>query len=94
MAYPAPFRQLRDIGLGRSAVASGTLRGTRAAPGVVAARLRQARRVWTVQWAVPLSRTTEATASETRLLAPMRMIGRWHIQSVILRLYLVGAHRG
>jgi mannosyltransferase len=89
VAYPAPFRRLSDIGLGRSAVASGTLRGTPAAASVVAARLRQVRRVWTVQWAVPLSRTTEAPASQTRLLTRMRLIGRWHIQSVILRLYLV-----
>jgi mannosyltransferase len=93
VAYPAPFRPLRDVGLGRSAIASGTLRGTQAAPGVITARLRQARRVWTVQWAVPLSRTTEAPAGETRLLAPLRMIGRWRVRSVILRLYLVGPHR-
>ena len=89
VAYPAPFRRLRDIGIGRSAVISGTLRGTQAAPSVVAGRLGQVRRVWTVQWAVPLSRTTAPPANQARLLAPMRMIGRWHIQSVILRLYLV-----
>ena len=89
VAYPAPFRRLRDVGLGRSAVASGTLRGTAASPGVVAVRLRQVRRVWTVQWAVPLSPTTVAPASLARLLAPMRVIGRWHVQSVILRLYQV-----
>lgn len=89
MAYPAPFRKLRDVGLGRSAIPSGTLRGLPAGPGVVAARLRGVRRVWTVQWVHPLSRSDAASASLTRLVARMRMIGRWRIQSVMLRLYLV-----
>ena len=87
VAYPAPFRKLRDIGLGTSPVASATLRGRAAPPGVVAARLRGVRRVWTVQWAEPLSRATAAPASLTRLLTSMRVVGRWHIQSVVLRLY-------
>ncbi len=91
VAYPAAFRRLRDIGLGRSAVASATLRGLPAPPDVVAARLRGVRRVWTVQWAGPLSRSGAAPASLTRLLTSMRAIGRWHIQSVVLRLYLVRA---
>jgi mannosyltransferase len=91
VAYPTPFRRLRDIGLGRSAVASATLRGLPARPGVVAARLRSVRRLWTVQWAVPLSRSSAAPASLMRLLTGLRVTGRWHIQSVILRLYLARA---
>jgi mannosyltransferase len=88
VAYPAPFRRLRDIGLGKSPVASATLRGTEAPPGVVAARLRSVRRVWTVQWVNPLSRSSAVPPSLARLLAPLRLGGRWRIQSVLLRLYV------
>ncbi len=75
VAYPAAFRHLRDIGLGRSALASGTLRGLAAPPRVVASRLAQARRVWTVQWANPLSQSTVAPSALTRLLAGLHLIG-------------------
>ncbi|MGN6791139.1 MAG: glycosyltransferase family 39 protein [Streptosporangiaceae bacterium] len=87
VAYPAAFRHLRDIGLGRSALASGTLRGIAAPPQVVASRLGQVRRLWTVQWANPLSRSTAAPSQLTRLLSRLHLIGRWRIQSVVLRLY-------
>jgi mannosyltransferase len=88
VAYPAPFRRLRDIGLGKSPVASATLRGTEAPPGVVAARLRGVPRVWTVQWVNPLSLSSAVPPSLARLLAPLRLGGRWRIQSVLLRLYV------
>jgi mannosyltransferase len=87
VAYPAPFRRLRDIGLGESPLASATLRGTAAPQSVVAARLRDAQRVWTVQWVSPLSRSTTVPPGMARLLAPLRVIGHWRIQSVLLGLY-------
>ena len=87
VAYPAAFRHLRDVGLGRSALASGTLRGIAARPRVVASRLGQVRRLWTVQWANPLSRSTVAPPQLTRLLSGLHLIGRWRIQSMVLRLY-------
>jgi len=87
LAYPAAFRHLRDIGLGRSALASGTLRGTAAPPRLVASRLASVRRVWTVQWAHPLSRSTAAPSQLTRLLSGLQLLRQWRIQSVVLRLY-------
>ncbi len=87
VAYPAAFRHLRDIGLGKSAVASGTLRGLAAQPRLVASRLAQVRRVWTVQWTNPLSRSTVAPAALTRLLAALHLVRTWRVQSVVLRLY-------
>lgn len=91
VAYPAAFRQLRDIGLGRSALASGSLRGIAATPGVVASRLASVRRLWTVQWAHPLSRSTAPPPPLTRLLSGLRLIGTWRVQSIVLRLYAVPA---
>jgi len=85
--YPAPFRRLRDIGQAESPVASATLRGLPASPGVVASRLATVPRVWTVQWAHPLSRSSAAPARLTRLLDGLHLIGRWRVKSVVLRLF-------
>ncbi len=90
VAYPAPFGKLRDIGSGASPIVSATLRGLPAGPGVVAARLRGVARVWTVQWAKPLTPGSAAPVGLTGLLSRMRMIGRWQVQSVVLRLYVAG----
>ncbi len=87
VAYPAPFRQLRDIGLGSSPDVSGTLRGLPAAPAVVAARLRTVPRVWTVQWAHALGQATAVPAGLARLLGSLRLVRTWRVQSVVLRLY-------
>ncbi len=89
VAYPAPFRRLRDIGQAKSPVASATLRGLPASPRVVAARLASVRRVWVVQWAHPLSRSSAAPAGLSRLLDGLHLIGRWQVQSVVLRLFAV-----
>jgi mannosyltransferase len=48
-AYPYGLSQLKNIDLGRSAVRSGTLGGTRAQPQTVRLRLGSASRVWLVQ---------------------------------------------
>ena len=91
VAYPAPFRRLRDIGLGRSPDASGTLRGLPAEPGVVAARLRSVPRVWTVVWAHALGQATAVPVRLARLLSSLRLIRTWRVQSVVLRLYAARA---
>ena len=88
VAYPAPFRRLRDVGLGESPVASATLRGTAASHSVIAARLRDVGRLWTIQWASPLSRSTAVPPSLAALLTPLQPAGHWRIQSVLLRLYV------
>jgi len=95
VAYPAPFRRLRDIGLGTSPDGSGTLRGLPAAPAVVAARLRTVPRVWTVQWTHALGTATAVPARLARLLSALRLIRTWRVQSVVLRLYAAraGGHR-
>lgn len=85
-AYPAPYAKLRDVGLGRTPIASATLRGQPAAPGVVTARLRGVSRAWTVQWTTPLPsvgpvRTGLVTGSG------LRLIRRWRVASVLLSLY-------
>ncbi|HEX9030718.1 MAG TPA: glycosyltransferase family 39 protein [Streptosporangiaceae bacterium] len=89
VAYPAPFRRLRDIGLGQSPIASHTLRGLPAGPAVVAARLRGVTRLWTVQWQHPLTPGVSQPAWLTRFLAGMREVGHWDVRSVVLRLYTV-----
>ncbi|MHB1818714.1 MAG: glycosyltransferase family 39 protein [Streptosporangiaceae bacterium] len=89
MAYSAPFRRLANIGLAQSPVASATLRGLPVPAGVLIARLRTVRRVWTVQWSHPLpgGGLTPAAAAEARAIGGMRLVGRWRISSVILSLY-------
>lgn len=87
MAYPAPFGRLRDVGLGESPVASATLRGLPAAPGLVAARLRTVSRVWAVQWTQALP---SAGPVRTGLLTAsgLRLVRRWRVSSVLLTLYV------
>ncbi len=91
MAYPAPFARLRDIGLGRSPIASATLRGLPASQPTVAGRLRTVRRVWTVQWTPSQPSVGPAGAGSTRLLTAdgFRLVRRWRIESVFLSLYVL-----
>jgi mannosyltransferase len=85
MAYPAPFAKLRDIGQGSSPIASATLRGLPASPGVVTARLRTVSRVWTVQWVPPAPSTGEL--GKTLAASGLHLVHRWQVQSVVLTLY-------
>ncbi|HET9894725.1 MAG TPA: glycosyltransferase family 39 protein [Streptosporangiaceae bacterium] len=86
MAYPKPYASLRNIGLGQSPVASDTLRGLPASPRVVAGRLRGVARVWTVQWTPVLPSAAPASTGGLGA-AGLRLVRRWHIQSVVLSLY-------
>jgi len=86
-AYPDPFDKLKDIDMLAGPVPSGTLLGTPAGPKVVAQRLKGVRRVWTVEWVHPLAADSVPPTDIVRLLAPMRMVGSWLVQSVLLVLY-------
>jgi len=90
MGYPGPFRQLRDIALGVSPVASDTLLGTEVNLATWRHRLVNVSRIWLVtsighrkllKSADPLDRM------ELALLSGMRLIGRWHAGSDVLSLY-------
>lgn len=88
-AYPTPYAKLRDIGLGRTPIASATLRGLPAAPSVVAARLRRVSRAWTVQWIQALPSLGPVRTGLVTGHGP-RLIQRWRISSVLLSLYARG----
>jgi mannosyltransferase len=89
MAYPTPFRRLRDVALGRSPASSATLLGEEVAAPVLTQRLAGIRRVWTVNWVnslTPLSSDRLAGQEEAQV-SHMRLIERWHVMSVVLTLY-------
>jgi mannosyltransferase len=92
MAYPAPFRELRDLALRRSPVASDSLTGTQVWAPVLAKRFAgppAVRRVWMVQWAGQLSvrPDTKIGREELVLVRRMHLVRRWTVQSVVLSLY-------
>jgi len=91
MAYPAPFRRLRDLALKAPPVASDTLTGTQVWAPVLARRFTGIPRVWLVQWADQLSvrPDTKIGAEELVLLSGMRLVRRWTVQSVVLSLYAI-----
>ena len=91
MAYPAPFRRLRDLALKAPPVASDTLTGTQVWAPVLARRFTRVPRVWLVQWADQLSvrPDTKIGREELVLLSGMRLVRRWTVQSVVLSLYAV-----
>jgi mannosyltransferase len=89
MAYPAPFRRLRDLALQASPVASDTLTGTQVRAPVLVRRFTGVPRVWLVQWADQRSVRPHAVIGQEELvlLSGMRLIRRWTVQSVVLSLY-------
>ncbi len=92
MAYPAPFRKLRDLALKKSPVASDSLTGTQVWAPVLAKRFAgppAVQRVWVVQWAGQLSvrPDTKVGREELALVHRMHLVQRWTVQSVVLSLY-------
>ena len=92
MAYPAPFRKLRDLALKKSPVASDSLTGTQVWAPVLAKRFAgppAVHRVWVVQWAGQLSVRpgTKIGREELALVSRMHLVRRWTVQSVVLSLY-------
>jgi mannosyltransferase len=91
--YPAPFLRLRDIALGRSAIASATLTGTEiTSPAKLKSRFTDVTRVWVVtgasnyEFPKPITRMDKEKLS---LLAGagLHVIGRWQANEVMLTLY-------
>jgi mannosyltransferase len=91
-AYPAPFRQLRDLALAESPAASASLVGTQVQPPALRSRFAGVRRVWLIQWVRKRSaRPGEPTGrAELALLAGMHLVRRWHAQSMLVSLYKAG----
>jgi len=96
LGYPAPFRELRDLALGESSVASGTLTGIPVPAQELATRfpawqrgVGRDGRVWVVRWRNPPPRApvTGLDREELALTGGMRLVRRWTVQSVVLSLY-------
>jgi mannosyltransferase len=80
-AYPAGYRDLRDIGLGQAAISAGHLLATDAPPPVVHRRLATATRLWAVE--------TGASRGNLPVLAGLGFhpARRWDITGIWLILY-------
>jgi len=85
-AYPYGLARLRDISTGQSPQRSGTLGGTYAPAAVIRARAATVRRIWVVEWMSP---------RPVVLLDGLgfRLVRRWDIQGLWLRLYVREATR-
>jgi mannosyltransferase len=96
LGYPEPFRGLRDLALGESPVASGTLTGVPVPAEVLETRFAAWQRgagrdgrVWVVRWRNPPpgAPATGLDREELALSGGMRLIRQWTVQSVVLSLY-------
>jgi mannosyltransferase len=91
--YPAPFLRLRDLALGRSAIASATLTGTEiTSPAELKSRFTDVRRVWVVTGASNYKFPVPATRIDKEKMAliagaGLHVIGRWQAGEVMLTLY-------
>ncbi|HET9972960.1 MAG TPA: glycosyltransferase family 39 protein [Streptosporangiaceae bacterium] len=91
--YPAPFRRLRDIALGRSAIASATLTGTEiTSPAKLKSRFTDVTRVWVVTGASNYEFPKPITRMDKEKLAllagaGLHVIGRWQAGEVMLTRY-------
>jgi mannosyltransferase len=91
--YPAPFLRLRDIALGRSAIASATLTGREiTSPAELKNRFTGVRRVWVVTGARTYKFPVPATPIDKEKMAliagaGLHIIGRWQAGEVKLTLY-------
>jgi mannosyltransferase len=86
VAYPYGLARLRDISSGLSPAQSGTLGGSYAPAQVIRERAATVRRMWVVEWASP---------RPVVLLDGLgfRLVHRWDIQGLWLRLYVRDASR-
>ena len=85
-AYPYGLTRLRDISTGQSPQQSGTLGGSYASTQVIRERAATVHRIWVVEWTSP---------RPVVLLDGLgfRLVRRWHIQGLWLRLYVREAGR-
>jgi mannosyltransferase len=90
LAYPAPFRRLRDIALAKSPVAAANLIGTQVPPFILRSRFTTVARVWVIGQRSsrllrhPVSRLEKA---EVALLKPFRLVRRWRTGQEMVSLY-------
>jgi len=91
--YPAPFRRLRNIALGQSAIASATLTGLEVtSPAVLRSRFTGVRRVWVITGASNYKFPVPATPVDQEKMtllaqAGLRVLHRWQKGEVMLTLY-------
>jgi mannosyltransferase len=85
-AYPYGLARLHDISMGLSPAQSGTLGGTYPPTQVIRQRAVTAHRIWVVEWTSP---------RPVVLLDGLgfRLVHRWDIQGLWLRLYVRDASR-
>ena len=86
VAYPYGLARLCDISTGLSPQQSGTLGGTYAPTRVIRARAATVRRIWVVEWTSPQPVVVLDGLG-------FRLVRRWDIEGLWLRLYVRGAHR-
>ena len=91
--YPTPFLKLRNIGLGESPVASGTLTGAEvSSPAELASRFTDVTRVWVVTGASNYKFPVPSTAVDKEKMAliagaGMHLVHRWQAGETMLTLY-------
>jgi mannosyltransferase len=90
MGYRAPFEKLRDIALGQTPLASGTLNGIEVSPSVLPSRFTHVTRVWVVTGSGTYKFPTPTTSLDKEkmtLISGMHIIHRWMAGQVMLTLY-------
>ena len=89
MAYPAPFRRLRDVALAESPAAAANLSGTEVTAGILGARFAAVGRVWVVSgrqiFPFPHRKLEPAEAG---LLQRFSLVWRWAVGAATLSLYV------
>ncbi len=93
LAYPGPFKELRDIALDQSPLASATIYGTNVSPAVLKSRFVNVTRVWTISGTGDYEYSGQATAAdkeEVSLISGMHEIDHWWDGDTVLRLYAKG----
>ena len=88
LAYPAPFRRLRDVALAQSPAVAANLSGAEVTAGVLRARFASVGRVWVVSgrrmFPFPDGGLEPA---EARLLRSFSLVRRWYVGAGVLSLY-------
>jgi mannosyltransferase len=93
LAYPGPFKDLRDIALDQSPLASATIYGTDVSPAVLKSRFVNVTRVWTISGTGDYEYSGQATPTDkeqVKLISGMHEIDHWWDGDTVLRLYATG----
>ena len=93
LAYPSAFKNLRDIALDQSPLASATIYGTDVSPAVLKSRFKNVTRVWTVSGTGDYEYSGQATPTDKEqvaLISGMHEIDHWWDGDTVLRLYAKG----